>query len=174
MQYIHYYKSPIGHILLTADEQGLTDLMLQGEPWTLSTNHSEKATPAIMESVRWLDIYFSGNIPDFTPPLHLTGSPFQMEVWKLLLEIPYGKITTYGNLAQQIAQQRGISRMSAQAVGGAVGSNPVSIIIPCHRVVGANGNLTGFASGLDNKIALLKREGFDMNQFYIPSKGTAL
>ena len=168
MQYIHYYESPIGQILLTADEQGLTDLMLQGEPWTLAADHSEKATPAIIESVQWLDIYFSGNIPDFIPPLHLTGSPFQMEVWKLLLEIPYGKITTYGNLAKQIAQQRGISRMSAQAVGGAVGSNPVSIIVPCHRVIGANGNLTGFASGLDNKIALLKQEGHDMSKFSMP------
>ena len=168
MQYIHYYESPIGQILLTADEQGLTDLMLQGEPWTLAADHSEKATPAIMESVRWLDIYFSGNIPDFTPPLHLTGSPFQMEVWKLLLKIPYGSITTYGYLAKQIAQQRGISRMSAQAVGGAVGSNPVSIIVPCHRVVGLNGNLTGFASGLDNKIALLKQEGHDMSKFSMP------
>ena len=168
MQYIHYYESPIGQILLTADEQGLTDLMLQGEPWTLAADHSEKATPAIIESVQWLDIYFSGNIPDFTPPLHLTGSPFQMEVWELLLKIPYGSITTYGDLAKQIAQQRGISRMSAQAVGGAVGSNPVSIIVPCHRIVGTNGNLTGFASGLDNKIALLKQEGHDISKFSMP------
>ena len=168
MQYIHYYESPIGQILLTADEQGLTDLMLQGEPWTLAADHSEDTTPAIIESVRWLDIYFSGNIPDFTPPLHLTGSPFQMEVWELLLKIPYGSITTYGDLAKQIAQQRGISRMSAQAVGGAVGSNPVSIIVPCHRIVGTNGNLTGFASGLDNKIALLKQEGHDISKFSMP------
>ena len=168
MQYIHYYESPIGQILLTADEQGLTDLMLQGEPWTLPVDHSEETTPAIKESILWLDIYFSGNIPDFTPPLHLTGSPFQMEVWELLLKIPYGSITTYGDLAKQIAQQRGISRMSAQAVGGAVGSNPVSIIVPCHRVVGTNGNLTGFASGLDNKIALLKQEGHDTSKFSMP------
>jgi methylated-DNA-[protein]-cysteine S-methyltransferase len=91
-----------------------------------------------------------------------------MEVWELLLKIPYGSITTYGDLAKQIAQQRGISRMSAQAVGGAVGSNPVSIIVPCHRVVGTNGNLTGFASGLDNKIALLKQEGHDMSKFSMP------
>ena len=174
MQYIHYYESPIGQILLTADEQGLTSLLLQGEPWSLAQDHSEAITPAIKDAVRWLDTYFSGNIPDFTPPLHLTGSPFQMEVWELLLKIPYGNTTTYGDLAKQIAQQRGISRMSAQAVGGAVGSNPISIIVPCHRVVGANGNLTGYASGLDNKIDLLKQEGFDMKQFFIPSKGTVL
>ena len=168
MQYIHYYESPIGQILLTADEQGLTDLMLQGEPWTLAADHSEETTTVIIESVQWLDIYFSGNTPDFTPPLHLTGSPFQMEVWELLLKIPYGSITTYGHLAKQVAEKRGISRMSAQAVGGAVGSNPVSIIVPCHRVVGLNGNLTGFASGLDNKIALLKQEGHDMSKFFMP------
>ena len=168
MQYIHYYESPIGQILLTADEQGLTNLMLQGGPWTLTVDHLEETTPAIKESILWLDIYFSGNIPDFTPPLHLTGSPFQMKVWELLLKIPYGSITTYGDLAKQIAQQRGISRMSAQAVGGAVGSNPISIIVPCHRVIGANRNLTGFASGLDNKIALLQQEGHDMSKFSMP------
>ena len=174
MQYIHYYESPIGRILLTANEQGLTGLLLQGEPWTLAHDYSETITPAIADSVRWLDMYFSGNIPDFMPPLHLTGSPFQMEVWELLLKIPYGETTTYGDLAKQIAQQRGIPHMSAQAVGGAVGSNPVSIIVPCHRVIGANGNLTGYASGLDNKISLLKQEGFDMKQFFIPSKSTAI
>ena len=174
MQYIHYYESPIDQILLTADEQGLTGLLLQGEPWTLAQDHSEAITPAIEKAVRGLDIYFSANIPDSPPPLHLAGSPFQTEVWELLLKIPYEKVTTYGDLAKQIAQQRGISRMSAQAVGGAVGSNPVSIIVPCHRVVGANGNLTGYASGLDNKIALLKQEGFDMKQFFVPSKGTTL
>jgi len=168
MQYIHYYESPIGQILLTADEHGLTDLLLQGDEWPLTENHQEGITSAIKSAVSWLDIYFSGNIPDFIPPLHLAGSTFQMEVWNLLLKIPYGEITTYGELSKQIAHNRGISRMSAQAVGGAVGSNPVSIIVPCHRVIGANGNLTGYASGLDNKIALLKQEGFDMNQFHIP------
>ncbi len=169
MQYIHYYESPIGQILLTADEQGLTGLLLQGEEWPLAVEHTESAIPAIKEAIRWLDIYFSGQTPDFIPALHLTGSAFQEEVWNLLLKIPYGEVTTYGNLAKQIAQKRGISRMSAQAVGGAVGSNPVSIIVPCHRVIGATGNLTGFASGLDNKIALLKQEGHDMHQFYVPT-----
>ena len=168
MRYIHYYESPIGQIMLTADEQGLTGLMLQGEDWPLAERHHECITPAINSSVSWLDIYFSGNIPDFVPPLRLQGSPFQLEVWELLLKIPYGEVITYGDLAKHIAKNRGIKRMSAQAVGGAVGSNPVSIIVPCHRVIGANGNLTGYASGLDNKIALLKQEGFDMNQFHIP------
>ena len=168
MRYIHYYESPIGQILLTADEQGLTGLLLQSEDWSLAKSHQECITPALKSAVSWLDIYFSGNIPDFVPPLRLQGSPFQLEVWELLLKIPYGEVITYGDLAKHIAKNRGIKRMSAQAVGGAVGSNPVSIIVPCHRVIGANGNLTGYASGLDNKIALLKQEGFDMNQFHIP------
>lgn len=168
MQYIHYYESPIGQILLTADEQGLTGLLLSGEPWPIAPEYAESFTPAISDSVRWLDIYFSGNIPDFIPPLHIAGSPFQEEVWEMLLNIPYGEVTTYGDLAKQIAAKRGISRMSAQAVGGAVGSNPVSIIIPCHRVVGSGGNLTGFASGLDNKTALLTLEGHDMTKFSTP------
>ena len=162
MQYIHYYDSPVGQILLTADEIGLTALMLQGEEWSLEKIHTESITPAIAEAIRWLDIYFEGNIPDFMPPMHAAGSQFQEEVWKLLLEIPYGETVTYGDLAAKIAQNRGIRRMSAQAVGGAVGSNPISIIVPCHRVVGAGGNLTGYASGLNNKIALLKHEGFDI------------
>ena len=168
MRYIHYYESPIGQIMLTADEQGLTGLLLQGEDWPLEEGYIEIITPVIKSAVSWLDIYFSGNIPDFVPPLHLQGSPFQLEVWKLLLIIPYGEVITYGDLAKHIAKNRGIKRMSAQAVGGAVGSNPVSIIVPCHRVIGANGNLTGYASGLDNKIALLKQEGFNMDQFNMP------
>lgn len=170
MQYIHYYESPIGQLLLTADEQGLTGLLLQGEPWSVEPAHTQTITPAIAESIRWLDIYFNGHIPDFTPPLHPSGSKFQMEVWELLSKIPYGQLTTYGDLAKQIAANRNITRMSAQAVGGAVSSNPISIIVPCHRVIGANGNLTGFASGLDNKISLLKQEGFDMNQFTMSKK----
>lgn len=168
MRYIHYYESPIGQILLTADEQGLTGLLLQGEDWPPEEGYTEIITPAIKSAVQWLDIFFSGQIPNFTPPLRLQGSPFQLEVWELLLKIPYGEVITYGDLAKQIAKNRGIKRMSAQAVGGAVGSNPISIIVPCHRVIGSNGNLTGYASGLDNKIALLKQEGFNMNQFHIP------
>lgn len=170
MQYIHYYDSPMGQLLLTADNQGLTGLLLQGEPWSLAPEHTETITPAIAESISWLDIYFSGKEPDFTPAMHVQGSPFQQEVWKLLLEIPYGKITTYGDLAKRIAANRGIKRMSAQAVGGAVGSNPISIIIPCHRVLGSGGNLTGYASGLENKKFLLSQEGHDISKFHDPGK----
>lgn len=115
--------------------------------------------PTILAAKKWLDIYFSGRAPDFTPPLHPVGTPFQMEVWEILLTIPYGHSTTYGEIARQIAAQRGISRMSAQAVGGAVGRNKIDIIIPCHRVIGADGTLTGYTGGLDKKSRLLEIEG---------------
>ena len=124
---------------------------------------------------RWLDIYFQGKEPDFQPPFSFScGSKFQQEVWKILLSIPYGKTMTYGEIAACIAKQRGLTRMSAQAVGGAVGHNPISIIVPCHRVVGTDGSLTGYAGGIDKKVGLLKLEHADMEQFYVPKKGTAL
>lgn len=123
-----------------------------------------------MDTKRWLDIYFSGHEPDFTPPLHPVGSPFRQAVWQLLLEIPYGQTTTYGALAKRL----NAGRMSAQAVGGAVGHNPISIIVPCHRVVGANGSLTGYAGGLERKIKLLEIEKKDMTGLFRPKKGTTL
>lgn len=112
----------------------------------------------LSEARRWLDVYFGGQEPDFTPPLHPAGSAFQQEVWGLLRRIPCGQTTTYGALAKRLAAERGLSRMSAQAVGGAVGHNVISIIIPCHRVVGTNGSLTGYAGGIDKKAALLRLE----------------
>lgn len=112
--------------------------------------------------------------PDFTPALAPEGSEFRKMVWEELLKIPYGCIITYGQIAKQVADRKGILRMSAQAVGGAVGHNPIGIIIPCHRVVGTGGNLTGFGGGIRTKEALLKLEGMDMGRFYIPKKGTAL
>ena len=123
----------------------------------------------------WLNRYFDGMKPQISElPLAPIGGEFRQIVWKVLTEIPYGKVITYGELAQKIAKQRGSEKMSAQAVGGAVGRNPISIIIPCHRVVGANGNLTGFSGGIQMKQQLLQHEGVDTSQFYIPSKGTAL
>ena len=115
-------------------------------------------SPVLAETVRWLDRYFSGEEPDFLPLMALAGTAFQREVWSLLLEIPYGETRTYGQLASELAARRGIDRMSAQAVGGAVGRNPISILVPCHRVVGADGSLTGYAGGLDNKKKLLTLE----------------
>ena len=117
-----------------------------------------KRPPVLEQTVKWLNLYFSGQEPDFTPPLHLIGSEFRLAVWKMLLEIPYGQTTTYKELAGRIAEQRGIKTMSAQAVGGAVGHNPISIIVPCHRVLGTDGSLTGYAGGIDKKISLLTLE----------------
>ena len=162
MLYTGYYRSPLGRLLLAADEIGLTGLWFERQrrfAQGLDPVHTDEETPILAQTRRWLDLYFSGSVPDFTPPLHPVGSDFRQEVWALLLQIPYGKTTTYGALAAQLAEKHGQRRMSAQAVGGAVGHNPISIIIPCHRVVGADGSLTGYAGGLDTKARLLAVEG---------------
>ena len=134
---------------------------------------AEISTPILAEAARWLDLYFAGYVPDFTPPLHPAGSAFRKSVWDILLTIPYGQTLTYGDIARQLAAQQG-GRVSAQAVGGAVGHNPISLIIPCHRVVGTNGSLTGYAGGLEKKVQLLELEHADMRGLFIPQKGSAL
>ena len=134
----------------------------------------KKKSPLFEKLKQWLDIYFSGKEPNFTVPLHFIGTDFQNEIWETLCTIPYGQTMTYGEIAKQIATKKGLPRMSAQAVGGAVGHNEISIIVPCHRVVGANGNLTGYAGGIEKKVKLLKLENVDMKQFSVPRKGTAL
>ena len=177
MMYTLHYDSPLGGILLAADEIGLTGLWFDGEKYFadgLDPEHTAQETLIIREAKRWLDVYFSRQEPNFTPPLHPIGSPFRQEVWELLLQIPYGQTTTYGALAKQLAEKHGLPRMSAQAVGGAVGHNEISIIIPCHRVVGTNGSLTGYAGGIDKKVKLLTLEKVDMVHFFVPTKGTAL
>ena len=161
MQYINHYTSPIGNILLAADDIGLTGLWFEGQKYFalhLDKEHQEKDLPVFTEAKRWLDIYFAGKEPSFTLPLHYKGTDFQKDVWEILCSIPYGQTITYGEIARQIASKRGLKRMSAQAVGGAVGHNPISIIVPCHRVIGSNGNLTGYAGGIDKKIILLTLE----------------
>ena len=122
------------------------------------------------ETKKWLDIYFSREEPKFTPKLNIKGSEFRKDVWKILLEIPYGKTLTYKAIAEKLVMSGKYKKMSAQAVGGAVGHNPISIIIPCHRVVGASGSLTGYAGGLDRKVKLLELEDVDMNKFFMPKK----
>ena len=172
-----HYDSPLGGILLAADEIGLTGLWFDGEIYfagNLPKVYAERETSILLEAKRWLDIYFSGKEPDFTPPLHPIGSAFRQSVWEILLQIPYGKTTTYGEIARQLSEKMGLSRMSAQAVGGAVGHNEISIIIPCHRVVGTNGSLTGYAGGIDKKGKLLELEHTDRTGFFVPRKGTAL
>lgn len=177
MTYIQHYNSPLGGILLAADEIGLTGLWFDGQKYFargLSNERIEQEPPVLAEAKRWLDIYFTGKEPDFTPPLHPTGSEFRKAVWEILLQIPYGQTTTYGEIARQLAEKQGLARMSAQAVGGAVGHNEISIIIPCHRVVGTNGSLTGYAGGIHKKEQLLELERADMSRFFLPEKGTAL
>ena len=177
MTYIQHYDSPLGGILLAADEIGLTGLWFDGQKCfarDLSGERVDQETPALTEARRWLDSYFTGKEPDFTPPLHPVGSAFRRSVWEILLQIPYGQTTTYGEIARQLAEKQGLARMSAQAVGGAVGYNKNSIIIPCHRVVGTNGSLTGYAGGIHKKEQLLELERADMSHFFLPEKGTAL
>lgn len=177
MQYTNIYQSPTGEILLACNEVGLTGLWFKGGKYYalgLDKEHEERETPVLADVKRWLDIYFSRHEPDFMPPVQMIGSPFQLSVWELLRRIPYGKTTTYGEIAKRLAAEWGLSGMSAQAVGGAVGHNPISIIVPCHRVVGSNGSLTGYAGGLQKKIKLLTYEGVDMEQFFVPRKGSAL
>ena len=176
MQYTHSYDSPLGRILLASDGSALTGLWFEGQKYfanTLPDGAISQESLILTEAKRWLDIYFSGREPDFSLPLHFTGSDFQNEVWGILSAIPYGQTTTYGEIAKQLAQRREVPRMSAQAVGGAVGKNEISIIVPCHRVVGTNGSLTGYAGGIRRKIALLKLEGAWKENYYVPKKSTA-
>ncbi len=185
MTYIYYYYSPLGGITVSSNGSEITGLWFDGQKYfgdTLPKEYAqgraflhpqqadglrlirdgERGLPIFEAAKKWLDIYFSGKEPDFMPPIHMIGSPFRLSVWELLRQIPYGKTVTYGELAKKVAGQRGLSRMSAQAVGGAVGHNEISIIVPCHRVVGSDGSLTGYAGGLDKKEWLLALEGVDM------------
>ena len=170
MVYTCKYKSSIGDILLATDEIGLIGLWFEGQKYfanTLPEDYVPQETKILTEAKKWLDVYFSGEEPKFTPALHPTGSTFRQAVWQILLQIPYGQTITYGEIARQMSEIQNTPHMSAQAVGGAVGSNKIGIIIPCHRVVGANGNLTGYAGGIYNKEALLRLEGVDMSGMYI-------
>ncbi len=175
--FTQHYTSPLGGILLAADACGLTGLWFDGQKYfggQLPAACTERQTPVLAQTKRWLDLYFAGKKPDFLPPLHPVGSAFRQAVWALLLQIPYGQTTTYGALAKQLAAKLGRPRMSAQAVGGAVGHNAISILIPCHRVVGANGSLTGYAGGIDKKVQLLELERADLRGLFVPKRGTAL
>lgn len=165
MQYISHYESPLGRILLAADEEGLTGLWFEGQKYfarSLRNEQEEKEIPLFERAKRWLDLYFSGTEPDLSVPLHFLGTDFQKKVWEILCAIPYGHTMTYGEIAGHLAAEKGSSPMSARAVGGAVGRNPISILVPCHRVVGASGSLTGYAGGLDRKVKLLTLERTDM------------
>ena len=162
MDYTHHYESPLGGITLASDGDAIIGLWFDGQKYfadTLDRVHEEKELPIFTEAEQWLDTYFSGKAPDFTPKLRMRTTAFRRSVWEIMLSIPFGQTMTYGEIADRIARQKGISGMSAQAVGGAVGHNAISLIIPCHRVVGADGSLTGYAGGIDKKEKLLEMEG---------------
>lgn len=171
-------ESPIGKITLASDGERLVGLWTDGQRYFGDTVPNEMFPNDNLNifavTKDWLNRYFDGKKPQISElPLAPIGGEFRQAVWKMLTEIPYGEVITYGELAKKIAKQRGIKRMSAQAVGGAVGHNPISIIIPCHRVIGADGNLTGFSGGIQMKLQLLQHEGVDVSSFYYPAKGTA-
>lgn len=175
-----YYKkisSPLGEITLRSNGEFLTGL------WFADDKHygdkdiqdAQNAELPVFElAEKWLAEYFAGREPKVSVPLKLQGSEFQMQVWRLLQDIPYGRLVTYGDIAKKIAAQKGVARMSAQAVGGAVGRNPLCILIPCHRVIGADGSLTGYAGGMWRKVRLLQLEKADISKLTVPTKGTAL
>ncbi len=179
MEYKCYYDAPIGKIILLSNGKELTGLYFDTSRFIGKLNDIELRVNNELEiftiTRKWLDRYFNGDNPNPKEiQIKLKGTEFSKKVWSILKQIPYGKTVTYGEIANIIAKENGIKKMSAQAVGNAVGHNPVSIIIPCHRVIGANGNLTGYGGGIDKKIELLKIEKTNMDKFYVPKKGTAL
>ncbi len=167
MTSVYHYHSPLGGITISAIGNELTGLWFDGQKYfgsTLPKEYEEQPLPVFEETKKWLDIYFSGKAPDFTPPLKMETTPFRKAVWELLLTIPFGQTLTYGGIAERVAKQMGLPHMSAQAVGGAVGHNPISLIIPCHRVVGTDGSLTGYAGGIEKKLHLLTMENAEIVQ----------
>lgn len=164
MSYVDRYESPLGPMTMESDGKHLTGLWFDGQkyfPETIKKEAPQAELPVFDETIKWLDAYFSGADPGFTPETAPAGTPFRTAVWKILMTIPYGHTMSYGEVAAALAEQMQIDHMSAQAVGGAVGHNPISLIIPCHRVVGSDGSLTGYAGGLDRKEKLLALEEAD-------------
>ena len=179
MVYSTGYASPLGAVTLAGDGDNIVGLWIDGQKYfgaTMKGRVEEKpALPLFVMAKKWLDGYFAGKKPAISElPLAPVGGDFRQSVWSILCEIPYGQCTTYGEIAKTMAARMNKKSMSSQAVGGAVGHNPISIIIPCHRVVGSNGSLTGYAGGIGRKVKLLEHEGVDMSNFFIPSKGAAL
>lgn len=178
MNYSTTYSSPLGIITLACDGSSLVGLWIEGQKYhgaAFEDDKDSKCKTIFDSAKKWLDRYFAGEKPSISElPLAPAGSEFRQEVWNILCEIPYGKVITYGEIAKKMAEKMNRQRMSSQAVGGAVGHNPISIIIPCHRVVGSNGSLTGYAGGINIKVKLLELEGADMSRLFVPTKGTAL
>ena len=178
MIYTTQYHSPVGELFLAAKDDALIGLWMQGQKYYLGSLREAKTKqsdhPVLQEAAAWLDRYFAGEKPLISElKLEPMGSEFRQTVWQALCEIPHGELPTYGELSQKIAARLGKQQISAQAVGGAIGHNAISIIIPCHRVVGATGSLTGYAGGIDKKLQLLKHEGVNMDRLFVPAKSTA-
>lgn len=178
MIYTTHYAAPVGDILLASKDNKLIGLWIKGQKDYLESlkekiEENDK-DEMLMKAKKWLDRYFHNEKPNIEElDLEPIGSGFRQDVWKILCEIPYGEVVTYNDIAKEIAKKRGIKKMSAQAVGGAVGHNPISIIIPCHRVVGTNGSLTGYAGGIEKKVFLLKHEKVNVDNLFIPKKDSA-
>ena len=167
MQYIYKYSSPLGGMTLASDGDAITGAWFDGQKYFGATLKGERREADLLifsEAAAWLDRYFRGERPGTLPAIRLEGSAFRMAVWDILRQIPYGQVVTYGWIAEAIARKLGLKHMSAQAVGGAVGHNPVSVFVPCHRVVGSGGSLTGYAGGMDRKVRLLEIEGHGVVQ----------
>lgn len=171
MTYAMKYDAPVGSLTILSDGESITQVLFANQACSDEMIQTGNV-PILQQAEAWLDCYFSGEKPQSSLKLKPEGTPFQQKVWQLLSEIPYGHVVTYGELATKIAKQLGKSHMSAQAVGGAVGRNPISIIVPCHRVVGKDGSLTGFGGTIDNKIKLLQLEGVNMSALYRPKYST--
>ncbi|MBQ8348514.1 MAG: methylated-DNA--[Ruminococcus sp.] len=179
MIYKYRYRTPndFSDMIMNSDGESLTGLWFEGsrDSSKHTMNCEEKNLEIFQETSRWLDIYFGGKNPDFIPKYRIENlTSFRQEVIDIMNTIDFGRTITYQDISKMIAEKRGILKMSAQAVGGAVGWNPICIIIPCHRVIGTNASLTGYGGGIQNKVALLKLEGHDMSKFIIPTKGTAI
>lgn len=179
MIYKYIYKTPkeFSNIIMNSDGENLTGLWFEGSRDTSKhvVECEERDLKIFRDTSKWLDIYFSGKNPDFTPKYKIENmTPFRKEVIDIMNTISFGKTLTYSDISKIIAKNRGLEKMSSQAAGGAVGWNPICIIIPCHRVVGKSGSLTGYGGGIKNKIALLEHEKNDMSKYFIPRRGSAL
>lgn len=175
-KYAMTYASPVGLLTIAGGGESITGLWIENQKYFGDITGCKtygNDLPVFQKTREWLDFYFSGKEPDFMIPLHPKGGAFRQAVWEILRAIPYGNVITYGEIAKRLEKSSG-KRVSAQAVGGAVGHNPISILIPCHRVVGTNGSLTGYAGGIGKKAWLLTLEGADMRGLFVPGKGTAL
>ena len=175
MDYTWHYDSPLGGITMASDGKALTGLWFDGQKHfadTLLPEHQERLLPVFGDACRWLDLYFSGVVPDFTPALTLRCSPFRKRVCEIMLTIPYGQTMTYGEIAARIAEERGLPSMSAQAIGGAVGHNPISLIIPCHRVLGSGRSHPGSGASLSGYGSPLTSSGGSLSDYDSPFAGS--